>query len=84
MPVLDHPVHEKVKIGKDFRYGCFNKKPRDSYLFREFVGGHIEVKFIEHRMSKECRYDMSLTDPACEGCKERGTGEEYARSINNA
>ena len=85
MPVIDHEVHEKVKINSStFRYGCFNKRQYPNYLFREFVGNRIEVKYIEHRMSRECRYDKSLTDYACEGCEHRGTGEKYAEMVSKA
>jgi len=38
---------------------------------------------IPHVMSRECRYDMSLTDNACHECKHRGTGEAYAKHVKD-
>lgn len=32
---------------------------------------------LNHRMSDRCRFDMSLSDPWCEGCEHRGKGEQY-------
>lgn len=77
MPVEDHPVHPKTKIDNSFRYGCNNlKRERGTYLFREFVGGSIAVKFIQNRMSLDCQYDSSETDPACEDCKHSKRKDE--------
>jgi hypothetical protein len=33
------------------------------------------------RHSTECRFDMSLSDPACTGCEWRGSGEDYDQSV---
>ena len=77
MPVLDHEVHESVKIDSNARYGCFNRKPyADSYIAN---GRDI----VPYRMSRECRFDMSLTDVMCEGCKHRGSGEAYNEMIRS-
>lgn len=90
MAVEDHPVHDKTKIGPDNRYGCYNRKDfTESYRAphrRHGSNGYIAVFEIEavkipFRMSRECRYDMSLTDWQCEGCWRRGTGEAYAKSV---
>ncbi len=91
MPVEDHAVHEKVKAGSDFRYGCWNTErntagyyaPNRSYS--RFVEGYvIEIKFIENRMSRECRYDgaggKDGIDTACEGCKHQGS--DYVKRIS--
>ena len=82
MPVLDHEVHESVKIDSNARYGCFNRKPyTDSYLAHPWAAtGHKDTK---HRMSRECRFDMSLKDLMCEGCKHRGSGELYNEMIRS-
>ncbi len=94
MPVEDHAVHEKVKAGSDFRYGCWNKD-RDSpgYYAPDRVYGKmgiyspfkVQLTFIEHRMSRECRYDgaggKDNIDPACEGCKH--IGSDYVDRITN-
>lgn len=76
MPVEDHAVHEKVKIGKDHRYGCFNFDGR-----KQTVVSLMSGNSWPYRMSNECRYDMSLTDPNCTGCKHRGSGEDYDRMV---
>lgn len=77
MPVDDHPIHPSTQKGADFRYGCWNRA--------EFVGSYfaprreleetMEFSFqaepIAFRMSRECKYDLSANDAACEGCKRR-------------
>ena len=90
MAVIDHPVHKKVKELAGTKYGCHNRD-------RDFTGyqapnraagsnGYSPVWFLErvripHVMSRECRYDMSLTDIKCDGCKHRGSGETYADHV---
>ena len=84
MPVIDHPVHEHgVRSADSHRYGCFNRGPfkghtvvqdgwwRDGY---ELTAKAVCMPF---HMSQECRYDRSLADPACAGCKHAGSGERY-------
>lgn len=80
MPVEDHAIHPSTQKGKDFRYGCWNSN-------RDFVGyaapdrhmnllsGNYELKavWIDHKLSKECRYDLSHNDNACEGCNHKET-----------
>lgn len=90
MAVIEHAVHEKVKIKADKPYGCHNKD-RDSkgyYAPNRMAGSdgykpmfRYEAIRIERRMSLECRYDMSLTDARCNGCKHRGSGERYADMV---
>lgn len=82
MPVIDHPTHEKTIGGE--RYGCHNRKPlekaylgKDGYSFH----GRLRVRIVIHNMSTECRYDQSLTDAKCAGCKHAGSGEAYAEGI---
>ena len=78
MPVEDHEVHEKVKIAENKPYGCHNvDRNSEGYLGSPWG----TAKFIAHVMSTECRYDMSMTDPRCDGCKHRGTGEAYAKIV---
>ena len=74
MPDLDHEVHPSVRIGKEWRYGCWNL-PRNRY------GYWAAGRFIKDVMSKECRHDSSLSDPWCKGCKWAGTGEKYDQMI---
>ena len=74
MPVLDHAIHPSTQIGEGYRYGCWNL-PRTRY------GYHHRGRFVRDVMSKECRYDMSLTDPFCKGCRWAGSGEKYAQMM---
>ena len=86
MPVIEHDVHESTRIGSDHRYGCFDHVREDGYFAPariEFANGFkVTSAWVQDRTSKECRFDFSLTDPSCTGCKHRGSGEEYARKIN--
>lgn len=86
MPVEEHAVHKLVRIKADKPYGCHNTE-------RNFTGYHapnraagtdgykptwwLERVRIPHVMSRDCRYDMSLTDARCTGCKHQGNGEKY-------
>ena len=90
MPVEDHEVHDKVKEAAGTKYGCFNRKPyaegyRAPNRYQTSDGYQavykLEAKFIPHVMSRECRYDMSLTDVKCDGCNHRGSGEAYAEKV---
>lgn len=93
MPVEEHEVHEKVKIDLHTPYGCHNRD-RDFTGYsapRRFAGttGHEPIYWlgrvkIPHVMSRECRYDRSLKDPRCDGCKHRGSGEAYDAKIREA
>ena len=87
MAVLDHPVHEKVRIGNDHRYGCWNRVGHNDGYYaptrRYFPDGSFDMVtiFIPHHMSRDCRFDMSLQDPSCQGCQHRGLGELYDSNI---
>lgn len=55
-------------------YGCHNREIAAGYFApqrRFFPDGSFDVisKFISHRMSRDCRYDLRTTDPRCESCK---------------
>lgn len=82
MPVIDHEVHHKTEIVTGHRYGCHNK-PRpvagSAVAHAKAYGGSHP-----YRMSVECRFDMSLSDPHCTDCKWRGSGESYSNSIREA
>ena len=93
MAVIDHPVHEKVKISEDSRYGCHNRKDfMEAYYAPNRAAGTdgykptwwLERVRVPFTMSRECRFDMSLRDPRCEGCKHRGSGEAYDARIRAA
>ena len=93
MAVIAHAVHDKVKIEAGKPYGCHNSA-------RDFTGYHAPNRFagttgnepiwwigrmkVPHVMSRECRYDMSLTDARCWGCNHAGSGERYAAMVNAA
>ena len=92
MPVEEHEVHEKVIEKTGTKYGCFNRKPyADGYRapnrYQTSDGYQavykLEAKFIPHVMSRECRYDMSLSDIKCDECIHRGSGEAYADRVRN-
>lgn len=92
MAVIDHAVHDKVKIAEDKPYGCHNgdRDCKGYYAPQRFSGSdgykpmfRYEAVRVPHRMSKECRYDMSLTDPRCNGCKHRGSGEQYNEMVRS-
>ena len=80
MPVEDHAVHERVKIGADYRYGCHN-------MHRPTVGDTVSSTYSGAKwpyvFSTECRFGLSLTDPACTGCEWRGSGEAYDAMVRS-
>ena len=90
MPVIETEVHQKVKQIEGAKYGCHNRKDKfaDSYhapnrTYRSdgsFIRDSVEVPF---RMSHTCRYDQSLSDPGCIGCKHLGSGEEYTAFVRS-
>lgn len=95
MPVIDHAVHERTKEAAGALYGCHNRTPFSAGYYAPngydtpmegFVSLYARIKrdFIEHRMSTECRYDMSLADAKCEGCAHRGSGEAYDAMVRGA
>ena len=96
MPVLDHEIHQSVRHGADHRYGCWNRTGfADGYLAPagyaeeidytlDWCEARIRLEYVPHRMSTECRYDMSLKDASCAGCQHQGKGEAYDRSIREA
>lgn len=85
MPVVDAPVHEKVIQKEGFRYGCHNRprpKARQEVISKFINAIHGWSSCVQpYRFSTDCRFDMSLTDPGCEGCEHRGSGEKYAEEI---
>lgn len=89
-PVMDHEVHEKVRVGSEFSYGCNNRLRnfKTHYFATDriyFANGNFRSIdcAVPHTMSHECRFDLSLTDPACNGCIHRGSGESYAEKIRS-
>lgn len=74
--MIDHEIPPSGKVGPDHRYGCWNK-PRPARLVN--LGDNFGLRI--NRMSRECRFDMSLSDPSCTGCKRRGSGENYDATV---
>ena len=87
-PVLEHEVHEKVKIAHDEPYGC-NSRPEFSKGYwarqREYRSDGSYVMwdhFIPHRMSTDCRsFYLWDTDPRCGNCTAK-KDEEYALAMS--
>ena len=85
MPVLDHPVHERTIQKEGARNGCHNKPrptPESGYWAPDrkfYPDGRFKVTctWIPFTMTTDCMYDKSMSDPQCEGCPHRGTGEQY-------
>ena len=75
MPVEDHAVHKMTQFDDTKRYGCHN---RGAYAGAYIANGK---DVVQHRMSRECRYDRSLKDPWCNDCKHRGSGEAYDAQV---
>lgn len=91
MPVEDHAVNEKVRIKANEPYGCNNKERlMNGYSApdrRAGTNGYMPTFWMErvkipHVMSRECRYDMSLADARCDGCKHAGSGERYSAMVS--
>ena len=72
MPVVDTPVHEKVREKEGAVYGCWNKpRPKQGDMVRSAYSGE-EWPYV---MSEPCMYDKSLSDSKCNVCQFAGTGE---------
>lgn len=90
-PVEEHEVHEKVRISSSKPYGCQNREIIDSYYApNRFFGSDgykpmikLEAVRINHVMSRDCRYDLSMSDERCVGCKHRGSGERYSELVRS-
>lgn len=86
MPVLDNPaLPNNSKLGNE-PYLCQQRKRKEGYFVqvrRYFPDGSYSMgpEFIPDRLSISCRYDMSLHDSGCMGCRWKGQGEAYAESV---
>ena len=87
MPVLDSNPHDLTKRTHADPYSCKDREHKRYYglQVRDYYDngyGYVMVNtLIEHRMSKTCRYDRSLTDPRYRTCRHKGSGEDYSRKI---
>ena len=86
MPGLDHAVSAMTKRSDSDPYGCANKEREGVYygtnrVYHADGTFHLEMAPIIDRLSNECRYDHSLTDPRCATCSKRGSGEKYSEMI---
>lgn len=83
MPVADTDSHPLTIRAATTPYGCSNgDRSADGYwipvrIFLPDGSFTMGSKRIEHNMSRDCRYDKSLTDPRCTDCKHRGSGEAH-------
>lgn len=75
MPVFDHPVHQHGVVDAEHRYHCHNRP-----AYKETVEHSQGGASWPFRMSHECRYDRSLSDRFCAGCKHAGSGEAWIES----
>ena len=91
MPVRDHETHPST-IASDKGYGCKDKERKHGYWAQagwEHSGeyglhsSHPSWVWIHNSLSQTCRYDQSLKDERCEGCRERGSGEAYDLKIRS-
>jgi hypothetical protein len=87
VPVAETQPHSLTQRSATAPYSCANGDRSALGYWAParwfFPDGSFEMgrKFILHTMSRECRYDRSLTDPRCATCKHRGSGEEYSIKI---
>ena len=88
-PVIDHEVHEKVKIAEDTPYGCNGRTDFSKGYWvqeREYrTDGTYVMRdhFIERRMSTACRsFYLWDTDPRCNNCSTK-KDTEYANLMGN-
>ncbi len=63
-------------------YGCKDRVWKPGYWVKEreySSDGRFTLvdSFVKYTMTTACRYDLSLSDPRCEGCRDRGSGEEF-------
>lgn len=75
MPVAEVEVRLGSSVGTEHRYSCFNRPPYKETV--EHSQGGVSWPF---RMSRECRYDRSLSDRFCAGCKHTGSGEAWVEN----
>ena len=76
-------------------YGCANKSRSPGHWAKAGIAiknkkelhlgeiGIYRMTYVEDRMSIECRYDQSLSDPRCGTCRKRGDGEKYDFEIRS-
>ena len=79
MPVEDYAVHERTKIGSDFRYGCHKRPAYKKFYYattrRYFADGKFVMvqEKVPHKMTTACQsVDLWDSDTGCKGCNRRG------------
>lgn len=87
MPVDDVVVHEKTKVGADYRSGCHsmygNQRvsgywAKDGFRFDELSESELVSTqrwiWVEDTSSQHCRQTLYASLPFCEGCtREKDT-----------
>ena len=78
MPGLDYDVHPDT-IGSE-RYDACQRKVRKAGYWAPDTCYKVSPPtriwtWVEDTSSKECRYDIALTDSKCVGCPQQGSGE---------
>jgi hypothetical protein len=89
MPGLEHAVSDMTKRTDADPYGCANLPRKDGFYATERVyhptgSYNLAMVWVPDVMSKECRYDNSLTDSRCATCDKRGSGEQYDKMIRRS
>jgi hypothetical protein len=74
MPVIEQNSQDYTSRNADDPYGCHNRLPFNPIVRSSGPGA---VTSWPNRFSQECRYDRSLTDLRCSGCRHAGSGEAY-------
>lgn len=86
MPVEHHESHEITKRASDAPYGCANRTMASGYwikvrFYKQDGRYQMVDKYIQHRMSTECRYTAAMKDARCGGCRERETAPDYLKGM---
>ncbi len=84
MAGLDYPVHP-LTVGSEHYTRCQRKERKSGYWARDVRHNMQPPKdvwvWVEDTSSRVCRYDLSQSDPKCEGCSSVGMGKFYDDEI---
>lgn len=83
MPVEDHPVHERTKIGADFKYGCFNhpsRKGASYYAPNRIYRPNGTFLIVQEKIETEwIEYETCPAKHDHQGCLDCVHGGEHER-----